>query len=273
MAILQSGGCDLHYEVHGVGEPILGLHGSPSAAVMWEDAAQRLSSRGSVIIYDRRGFLRSASKPPASTIDLADHVGDAARLLREVAAAPGVVIGRSTGGLVGLALTLARPELVSALVLLEPAVFGVTPQVRSWAADIRSAVLAETEQDASRASRCVFEHILGPGAWEDLTEEGRALFTSLSPGVLAEMRGHGLDLSADPFGPAEEELASITVPTLVVSGRDSFVMSRVVDDHLAAHLPRSRHVVVDGGHLIDPAHPVVLEFLADVRGAQESEGE
>ena len=35
-------------------------------------------------------------------------------------------------------------------------------------------------------------------------------------------------------------------------------------------LPNARHQVVDGGHLIHPAHPAVLEFLARVVAGQAS---
>jgi pimeloyl-ACP methyl ester carboxylesterase len=44
-----------------------------------------------------------------------------------------VVIGRSTGGLVALALAHRHPDRVRALVLLEPAVFTLDPQATAWA--------------------------------------------------------------------------------------------------------------------------------------------
>jgi hypothetical protein len=40
------------------------------------------------------------------------------------------------------------------------------------------------------------------------------------------------------------------------------VVLRLVNDRLAAALPCSRQVRVEGGHLIDPAHPAVVEFIS-----------
>ena len=60
MPTFRADGADLYYEVHGTGTPILGIHGTPSSALLWVEAAQALASVGRCIIYDRRGFFRSA---------------------------------------------------------------------------------------------------------------------------------------------------------------------------------------------------------------------
>src|SRR5688572_16355911 len=123
MATLTVNGVDLYYEVHGDGVPILGIHGTPSPAVLWTDAAETLAAQGRCVSYDRRGFHRS--KPVPSTLVLADHVEDAVALLEALSASPAVVIGRSTGGLIALELARRHPEVVRAVALLEPALFTV----------------------------------------------------------------------------------------------------------------------------------------------------
>ena len=60
MPELNVNGIDVYYEVYGEGGPILGIHGTPSSAVLWVDAARMLAGIGRCIIYDRRGFFRSA---------------------------------------------------------------------------------------------------------------------------------------------------------------------------------------------------------------------
>ncbi len=87
------------------------------------------------------------------------------------------------------------------------------------------------------------------------------MFTSASPAVLAEVRGHGLDLSMHPLALSNEDLARLQQPTLLVSATDSPVV-RLINDRLAAGLSHSRQVRVEGGHLIDPAHPAVVEFIS-----------
>lgn len=265
MAIAGIEGGELYHEEHGSGAPILGIHGSPSAAVFWTDAAHRLSGSGRVILYDRRGYLRSEIRPSPPPCDLSDQVSDAVAVLAAVAREPAVLIGRSTGGLIALAVAIEHPELVRALVLLEPAVFGMDAEARDWAAGVRQAVLAAATGDESDAARAMFDHALGPDLWQELSPDARDVLVRGSPALLGEMRGHGLDLSADPFQPTGQQLRSVgAVPTLVVSGESSITAARIVDERLVEQIPGARHEVVPGGHLIDPAHPVVREFVQDV---------
>src|SRR5687767_5020702 len=139
MAVLDAGDVALYHEVHGKGPGILGIHGTPSSALLWADAARRLAEVGRCVVYDRRGFGRSS--PPGARLDLADHVADAVLLLDRVVGVPAVVIGRSTGGLIALALAIRHRDRVRGLVLLEPAVFALDDEAAAWAAALRSAVL------------------------------------------------------------------------------------------------------------------------------------
>ena len=96
-------------------------------------AARELAKRGRCIIYDRRGLFRSECPEPFDSVDLIDHVEDAAGLLDSLSATPAVVIGRSTGGEIALELARCLPDKVRALLLLEPAVFTVDPEATAWA--------------------------------------------------------------------------------------------------------------------------------------------
>lgn len=255
-------GARLYAEVHGDGAPpLLGIHGTPSSAVLWVDAAEELALHGRCIIYDRRGFGRSERPEPLDRSDLHDHVDDALGLLQALAAIPAVVIGRSTGGLIALELARRHSEAVSALVLLEPAVFAVDPEAKVWADRLRGTIEESAAHDPSRASETVLRAALGDEAWESLPDELRTLFDEAAPAVLAEARGRGLDLSAEPLDLDDDELAAIDQPTLLVSSEDSPDVLRRINDRLAEALPNAETALVPGGHLIHPAHPVVLDFI------------
>jgi len=254
-------GTELYYEVYGDGVPILGIHGTPSSAQLWVDAAQELARRGRCIIYDRRGFSRSRQLGSFDALDLADHVEDAAGLLDALEATPAVVIGRSTGGLIALELAYRYPDKVAVLVLLEPAAFSVDAEASAEAERIRSEVLAAADEDPSRAAEVVSRAALGDWFWDGLPSEVKAILAEESPAVLAEIRGRGLDLSAKPRAFTADELASIRQPTLLVSAQDSIAILHLVNNRLAQGLPHVETALIPGGHLIDPAHPVVLEYV------------
>jgi pimeloyl-ACP methyl ester carboxylesterase len=251
----------LHYQEQGAGTPILGIHGSPSSSVLWEDAAPRLGRHGRCILYDRRGFHRSPLPDGTTALDLDDHVDDALSLLDVLSARPAVVIGRSTGGLVALALAVREPGAVLGLALLEPALFTIDPAAAEWAMGLRERVLAAADGDPGAAARAVVTDALGDEVWASWPSELRDLLDGTSPAVLAEARGKGLDLSADPYVVDPGELSALGLPTLLVSGADSPAPLRAVVERLAAAMPDATSVVVPGGHLIDPAHPEVLAFV------------
>ena len=161
MPTVALGRVRLHYEEQGAGTPILGIHGSPSSAVLWEDAGRELARHGRCILYDRRGFHRSPLPDGTTGIDLDDHVDDVLGLLDELAARPAVVIGRSTGGLVALALALREPGAVLGVALLEPALFTVDADAAAWAGGLRDRMLAAAEDDPDSAARTVVVDALG----------------------------------------------------------------------------------------------------------------
>lgn len=262
MATVNVNGVDLYVEVHGHGTPILGIHGTPSSALLWTDAAKVLGERGRCIIYDRRGFFRSERPQPFETTDLIDQVADAAALLDALSATPAVLIGRSTGGQIALALAHRFPDKVTALALLEPALFTVDAEASAWASRLRRTVLEAASKDPGSAAETILREALGDELWESLPDDLREMFANASPAVLAEIRGKGLDLSEQPLDLSEAELGTMDQPALLVSAEDSPKLLRRVNDRLADLLPRAEQALVAGGHLIDPAHPVVLDFVA-----------
>ena len=264
MPTVNVNGIDVYFEVHGEGAAILGIHGTPSSAVLWVDAAKVLADLGRCIIYDRRGFSRSGRSDPFETVDLSDQVDDAAALLDALSATPAVVIGRSTGGLIAVDLARRFPDKVRALVLLEPALFTVEPQAAAWAAQLRRRVMLAAAEYPSSASEVVCREALGDEFWDALPLELRELFTAASPAVLAEIRGRGLDLSEEPLTLSDEELSGIGQPTLIVSSEDSPEVLRRVNERLAEAVPQTEKVLVAGGHLINPAHAAVLDFVGRV---------
>lgn len=252
---------ELHVEVRGEGVPILGLHGTPSSAVMWEYAAEQLARHGRCITYDRRGFLRSRVEGPVAPVDLADHVDDALALLDALAARPALVVGRSTGGLIGLELALRSPRDVLALVLLEPAVFLLDDPVRAWAAELRDRVLDVEARDPDSVAQAVIRDALGDGVWDSFPPELREMFAGTNEGTRAELHGEGMDLSARPRIFEAAQLAELAVPVLVVAAADSPEPLRRSAVRLGELLPAAETAHVPGGHLIDPSGSAVLKFI------------
>lgn len=247
----------LHVEEHGTGQAILCIHGTGGSAAFWGDAVQELARLGRAISYDRRGCGRSERPEPYETTSVGEHADDAAALLDELGAAPAVVIGRSYGGTVAADLALRYPEHVRAFVLLEPdAPRELAPETTRWVDGLAQRLRDVAARDGVDAvGEALIAEVAGEAAWRSFPEEIRRVMTGNGPAILAELAGEWW-LDADAAA-----LAAMRQPALVVGAADSPPELREAVEALAASFPNGRIELVEGGHLIDPAHPAVLEFV------------
>jgi 3-oxoadipate enol-lactonase len=108
-------------------EPLLLLNGGMMSIAAWEPVAAPLRAveaegvgqRYRLVGCDFRGQLRS---PGAAPEDLATHAADVAALLHHLDLGPVHVVGASFGGLVGVELAAAHPELVRSLAVATAAI-------------------------------------------------------------------------------------------------------------------------------------------------------
>ena len=118
-------GCWQHGEPERV---VLAVHGITSSHRAWSLVAERLVEQPGTLVLapDLRGRGRSADLP--GPYGMAQHVEDLVAVLASCAAgSPAVLAGHSMGGFVAALLAAERPELVSALVLVDGGVPLVLP--------------------------------------------------------------------------------------------------------------------------------------------------
>jgi lipase len=140
-----------HVHRYGPSRPpqVLAIHGLTGHGQRWQTLATRHLSEFAILAPDLIGHGRSSWAAPW-TID--SNVAALADLLDTDAEGPVVVVGHSFGGALALSLAAARPELVAALVLLDPAV-GLDG---GWMRDIADDMFASpdyTDRDEARAEK------------------------------------------------------------------------------------------------------------------------
>ena len=112
-------GVELFYTDGGAGHPVLLLHGWTCDSHDWSWLIPVLAKRGHrVIAVDQRGHGRSGI--PAGGYSPQQMAEDAAGLLRHLRVDHALVAGHSMGTVVGSALAIAHPDLVSGLILVDP---------------------------------------------------------------------------------------------------------------------------------------------------------
>ena len=136
---------------------ILAMHGLTGHGRRWQTLATRHLPDFAVLAPDLIGHGRSSWAAPWS-IDA--NVAALAGLLDAEADGPVVVVGHSFGGAVALNLAAARPDLVAALVLLDPAV-GLDG---GWMRDIADDMFASPDYPDRDEARTEKAH----GSWGDV---------------------------------------------------------------------------------------------------------
>ena len=251
----------LHYESVGQGQPLLFITGVGYGAWFWHKLTPDLSRHYRVITFDNRGVGQSSRVDgPYSTALLA---ADAAGLLDALGIESAYVVGHSLGGFIAQELALARPALVSKLVLAAttsggPNVVPITPEALD--------VLLNRSGDPLELIRRGIAVACAPG------------FAGTHPDVVAELLAYRL---SGPIAPAhyqaqvmagaqhnaEARLGQITCPVNVLFGEHDRVAPPANATLLAGLLPQASVTIIPHtGHIFpieDPAATVqaLLDFL------------
>lgn len=241
----------LHVHRYGPAGPpqILAIHGLTGHGRRWETIATRHLPEMAICAPDLIGHGRSTWAAPW-TLDA--NVAALAELLDAGADGPVVVVAHSFGGAVALDLAAARPELVGALVLLDPAV-GLDG---GWMRDIADEMMSSpdyTDREEARAEKT-------NGSWgevdpDELDREldehlidlpdGRAGWRISIPAMMSYWSELARPITLPPNGiPVTLVLATTTDPPYVtgellagLSARADFTLEEWDCDHM---VPQAR---------------------------------
>lgn len=273
---LEINGLDIHIKKMGQGEPIFVLlHGFAASLYSWHAVMESLSQLGTVIAFDRVGFglsehpLTWQGQNPYSAeaqvdlvIGLLDHFGVQRAIL----------VGNSAGGTVSMQVALAYPDRVSALILVDPAVYRGggssgwlhlllgTPQMRHLGPLI---------------ARQILRHVpdLIELAWHNPALLPPEMLEFYQKPFQVENWDRALwefTLANRPAG-LTERLDKFTQPVLVITGDDDRIVPTAESIRLAGELPNaSLKVIANAGHIPQEEQPqefmdAVINFVAEIQ--------
>jgi pimeloyl-ACP methyl ester carboxylesterase len=103
----------------GSGPTMVLVHGLGGSHVNWVRLGPLLAERARVFAPDLPGF--GYTPPSGRSVSVQGNARWLDRFLQEVNEGPAILVGNSMGGLVSILETVANPEMVAGLVLLDPA--------------------------------------------------------------------------------------------------------------------------------------------------------
>ena len=248
-------------EVAGSGPAVVLLHEGICDSSMWDDQWEPWSESFQLLRLDFRGFGRSPLDPVP--LERLDHV-PRVRVRIERAA----LVAVSMGGRVALEVALARPELVSALVLVAPGLPG-----HEWSDELRAQWAAEEAAFERGDLDAAVEVSLR--TWVD---GPRRAPEDVDPAVrsrVGEMQRRAYELQREwvdeePLVPdPAERLAEIEVRTFVLVGEEDQPDMQTITERLAREIPGARFATIPAtAHVPSMERPrefdgLVLPFLEE----------
>ena len=114
----ENAGVKIHYVVAGTGPLVVMVHGFPDFWYSWRDQIAVLEDTYRIAAVDLRGYNRSDKPEGVENYAMPLLVADIAAVIAAEGAASAVVAGHDWGGAIAWSIAMSRPELVSALVIL-----------------------------------------------------------------------------------------------------------------------------------------------------------
>lgn len=260
--VTSADGTTIGYEAYGQGPTVVFIGGATQHRAIdsrTTELAEELGKAGyTAIDYDRRGRGESTDVTPWA---LAREVEDLQALI-EATGGPAALYTSSSGATIALEAARWKPHLVSKLFLYEPPFFrgndgGAHVQaLRELIAD--NQLEAAMRYNLTRVIRLPEEAVDGMAH-----EPWWPAMVAVAPTLVYDLAAVD-DVNLDPDWDAR--WASVTVPTAVVSGDQTFPGMVEAADDVARSIPKARRLTLAGqGH--GPATEAVLPVLREFLGA------
>ncbi len=265
MSIIDIGGININYSVKGKGQPLILIHGHGESIYTWRYNIDGLAERFAVYALDLKGFGDS-DKPLDGDYSVSALARLILQFMRALKIKNPILACRSFAGKIGIRAILSDPSCFGGLVLMGSAVgdFEIWPAFLAMAdAGVgEKMMLAQNETNMRPIVESLHDKSYTVTA-EDIREFLRPSKNEASINAyLAFFR----DFIAGQ-GSLWEELEKLTVPTLIIWGKNDAFISPRHGELIKNRIKNAKLGIVDkGGHNVHEDQPeevnrLIIEFF------------
>lgn len=268
--VTNAEGLRVHYRDQGNprGNPIVLLHGSAASLHTWEPLVDRLGDEYRIITYTQPGHGLTGPHPQDDYSF--NGMADALDLVtKELGLERFILGGNSMGGWVSWRYTLANPDRVSALILLDAAGMPIPEGEEEPPLNIGFQLL-QTPVGRFLMQQYTPRHLVAKSARQSvsiqsvMTEDAVDRYWELLrlPG---NRRAAALRAIADREPEYAKRVSEITTPTLIVWGAEDQLIFASAAKMFEERLPKAATVIYEGiGHL--PIEEAPERTAEDIKG-------
>jgi pimeloyl-ACP methyl ester carboxylesterase len=226
--------------------PFFLCHGYSGSSHDWALVAEELATRRPVLSVDHRGHGRSQKLGDLSRYSI-ERIADDVIALLDAEVGPVDLLGHSMGGAVAIRVTLARPDLVRSLILMDTSGWSFRPLDEQLAA-MMAGFMATFDPSGGLPD---LSAMAGPedalitaatsAEWQAIKEQMAAAFDPYA------MKALGNDLFNSDLSWVRPRLAEVTVPVTVIVGSNDHPFIDQADD-LAGAVANGVVTVIDGAY-------------------------
>jgi len=231
------------------GAPVIFIHPFPFNLSVWKAQFERLTTTNRVITFDIRGFGGSTMDNKKSSIGL--YADDLVQMMDHLNLDQAVVCGLSMGGYILLDAVERYPSRFKALILCDTQCVGDSKEQQQIRYEsikkIETIGLGDfSEQFIQKAlSANTLEHN------KHLSEQLAAIILSNSPAAVTSGMG-----AMAQRNETCSKLSKISVPTLVISGKEDSVIMPSQSEFLFNNIPGAQLQIIEkAGHLSNIEQP------------------
>lgn len=239
MAFSKIDGINLYYEDYGPKDPVpfIFIHGWISSSEFWRNQVEHLKDKRQIIVLDLRGHGRSDK--PREEYSIKKFSEDLNSFMNQVGIDKAILVGHSMGGMINLRFTLDHQEKVEKLILIDTvakSAFSIRRKMLFIISQMALSISYEAfmRYYLTRIYRKNYPKVILEKTLEKVLKNPKYVVKSCYSSV------RRFNVS--------QELASITAPTCIIQGSESFIpLSQA--KYIEKQIPNAYLVVIEGaGH-------------------------